>query len=284
MHLISSGSENANLFWTGGWDSTFALLRIVLEYKLPVIPFYLVDDNRKSTGIEIQTMERIREKISFKYPPADSLIAPTRYFNVSEIPPDREIEGAFKRIREKKHLGTQYEWLAGFCRHNSLHGIAMGLEKQSADYPDYPDLSPFLIPESRGLLRSHCINPKYRKSDVYILFHYFSFPVIDVTKTQMLDIAREKGWEELMRLTWSCLNPAGLSRGKTAAFHCGVCLPCLLLQAEGIGWRISCGRRLISLFYWFCARPIEKTIKLILSKAGLLEKTKMLLKREKPGL
>lgn len=131
-----------------------------------------------------------------------------------------------------------------------------------------------LAPVNRGILKTYHIDPKYRNTDEYVLFSHFSFPVADATKCRMHDIAREKGWDEIMRSTWSCFNPAGNSRKKDSAVHCGVCIPCLLLQAEGMGWRICRHRRVISLLYWYCARPAKKIIKLILLKFNLLQKIK----------
>ena len=36
------------ILWTGGWDSTFRLLQLLLELKLEVIPHYVIDDTRES--------------------------------------------------------------------------------------------------------------------------------------------------------------------------------------------------------------------------------------------
>ena len=48
------------LFWTGGWDSTFQLLRLLLDQRAPVVPYYLLRDRRTSTTHELEAMERIR--------------------------------------------------------------------------------------------------------------------------------------------------------------------------------------------------------------------------------
>ena len=45
--------EPIKILWTGGWDSTFQLLRLLFLDKQPVEPYYLIDEERPSTGIEL---------------------------------------------------------------------------------------------------------------------------------------------------------------------------------------------------------------------------------------
>ena len=41
-----------NLFWTGGWDSTYRLLYLLIVEKKYVQPYYIIDLTRKSEFIE----------------------------------------------------------------------------------------------------------------------------------------------------------------------------------------------------------------------------------------
>jgi len=36
-------TEPINLFWTGGWDSTFRLIQLVFVNKKTVHPYYIID-------------------------------------------------------------------------------------------------------------------------------------------------------------------------------------------------------------------------------------------------
>src|SRR5688572_22265978 len=56
------------LLWTGGWDSTFRLLQLLLAQRLPVEPLYLLDDTRASSKVEIATVERLRAAIGERHP------------------------------------------------------------------------------------------------------------------------------------------------------------------------------------------------------------------------
>lgn len=49
------------ILWTGGWDSTFRVLDLVLNKKKNIQPYYILDERRASTEIEIATMEKIKE-------------------------------------------------------------------------------------------------------------------------------------------------------------------------------------------------------------------------------
>ena len=40
---------NVNILWTGGWDSTFQLLSLLLLHGRKVTPYYLIDAERLST-------------------------------------------------------------------------------------------------------------------------------------------------------------------------------------------------------------------------------------------
>jgi len=62
-------------------------------------------------------------------------------------------------------------------------------------------------------------------------FKSFAFPVIDISKTDMDDIAREKGWEEIMYLTNFCRRPPKVK-------PCGVCGPCADAVIRGMGFRL----------------------------------------------
>ncbi len=78
---------------------------------------------------------------------------------------------------------------------------------RAANQPGFFYLKPFVRIGENGVYR---INQEYIGSSEYVLFKYFfSFPLLDTTKRQMLETACGKGWEEEINLTWFCLNPGG---------------------------------------------------------------------------
>ncbi len=71
------GEQAANLLWTGGWDSTFRLLELLLVKGKVVQPYYIIDADRNSTGMELRTMEELKRRIFAEYPGATNLLRPT---------------------------------------------------------------------------------------------------------------------------------------------------------------------------------------------------------------
>src|SRR3982750_1912474 len=108
--MPASPNRSANLLWTGGWDSTFQLLRLLLLHRRRVVPFYLVDPTRPSTPVELATMQRIRDRLAAHDPQAIGLLAPLRCFEVTELAPDAEIEAAFAASVHEAYMGSQYAW------------------------------------------------------------------------------------------------------------------------------------------------------------------------------
>lgn len=56
-------------------------------------------------------------------------------------------------------------------------------------------------------------------------------PLVDITKQDEERMAREKGWIDIMKLTWFCHSPIN---GKP----CGLCNPCDDAISLGMKWRM----------------------------------------------
>ncbi|VAX25456.1 hypothetical protein MNBD_IGNAVI01-449 [hydrothermal vent metagenome] len=251
MEKIKSGKDNVNLFWTGGWDSTFQLLKLLLVYRLPVTPYYIIDPERRSTGREIKVMKDIKVTILNKYPETKELLYPTKYFSMTDIAPDLEISNAFNAIKKEKHIGNQYNWLARFCKEQHISDVQVSLELHPTQDTRHFDVEPMLMESSVGEQTILHIDPKFKDTDEYTLFRYFSFPVIRTTKLQMSEFANEKGWKEIMGMTWFCHTPTHNNK------PCGKCIPCRRAIEEGMGWRIPLDRRIVSYFYTRFTLPIK---------------------------
>ena len=59
--MINEQQSNkyVNIFWTGGWDSTFRVLQLLIAKKKTVQPFYINDPNRKSAEKELNAMKTV---------------------------------------------------------------------------------------------------------------------------------------------------------------------------------------------------------------------------------
>lgn len=251
-------SATVNLLWTGGWDSTFQLLRLLLIHGRHVNPFYLQDATRPSTAIEIQTMDRIRDRLASVYPQTRQLLAPTRLFKVSELAEDHEINSAFRASVKQAFMGSQYAWLARFCRQQHITDMELCIHR---DDKAHAAIEQYVVEDvAPGGYRTYRFDPQYSHTGQYTLFGGFSFPLFEMSKLDMAAVNDERGWKDLMHMTWFCHRP-----GKDQQ-PCGRCNPCLYTIEEGLGWRIPMGRRVTSAAYRIFVRPLKSPAKAILQR------------------
>ena len=210
--------KEIKLLWTGGWDSTFQLLRLLLIDRAPVQPYYLIDVNRRSTVYELKAMQKIKEKLFDQYPDIKPLLKTTQYYGVQDINPDSEIENAFEEL--KKYLGSQHNWLARFCKQHEITDMQLSVEK-SRNVTENDFFTKLYLKEGNlDSLRDHAV------------LKYFSYPLITLDKVEMAEISNKEGWDEIMALTWFCHRPTRKKK------PCGTCKPCSVAMHEGHSYRI----------------------------------------------
>lgn len=215
--------DEVKLLWTGGWDSTFRLLGLVLADRRPVRPFYVLDTARRSSIVELNTMHRIRRSIAKMSEATAALVRPTTIASIHDVAPDAEITARYKRLKARLFLGEQYDWLARFVRQFDLQDL---------------ELCVHLDDKAHAFLENHVARADdcwVLKKDVadedLTLFAPFRFPLLSLTKTDMHRTAAERGFLHIMNDTWFCFSPV---RNRP----CGVCNPCQYTIQEGMGYRI----------------------------------------------
>ena len=261
MKEVFSDKENVALLWTGGWDSTFQLLQLLIIHRRRVTPFYLIDAERPSTGAEVWTMKRIKDRLLKEYPHTHGLLQPTQYFAVADISPDSEITEAFQSVLKEKFMGSQYDWLARFCKENGMTDMQLCIHRDDKAHSVIEQIVSESTDDLQTVFR---VDPKFKETKEYVLFRYFSFPIFRLSKIQMSAIANKQGWGKIMDMTWFCHNPTDNME------PCGKCNPCLYTIEEGLGWRIPVRSRMV-FFHTPLIRPLKSPAKIILSKLGLLK-------------
>ena len=248
----------AHLLWTGGWDSTFQLLRLLLLQRRPVVPFYLLDSTRPSTDVEIATMRRIRERLAQLHPHTRDLLAQTRFFKVADLADDAAIDQAFRRSLQQAFMGNQYGWLARFCRQQDIDDMQLCIHR---DDKAHAVIEPYVIrvadPDGETNYR---FDPNFAQTDQYALFGRFSFPLFETSKLEMARVAGEYGWNDVMHMTWFCHRP------RRDQQPCGRCNPCLYTIEEGLGWRIPASSRMTSAVYRTFVHPLKAPAKALLRR------------------
>ncbi len=188
-----------------------------------VEPYYLIDRQRGSCELEMTRMEQISEKIKRSYVQNGDLLKPVKYYNFEEIQLDSEIVQVWQTIKNERHFGYQYKWLASFCKQHGLNDIDLCVDRRDNKKEPSPTLA--------DILRSDELPAPY-----HILFRYFSLPLIEFSKSDMIRIAGKNGWEEILDMTWFCHHPIHIPFYGNIA--CGICNPCRIAVWEGFGGRI----------------------------------------------
>lgn len=237
------------LLWTGGWDSTFRLLVLLLAHRLPVQPSYLRDARRVSMPIELDTMARLRDALAETHPHTRDCLLPTREVSLPHASPDDDIQRAFARLMRLYWFGDQYAYLARFCRDYRLQDVELSVEWFTRG------TSAVLAPQAAPTQSPHGL-PTWRlradaDPDLRMIFGAYSFPLLRTSRDAMADVIASNEWNQLMAMTWFCHRPAKGLR------PCGFCNPCQYAVEEGFGWRIPRGRRVLSKLYGRTLWPLR---------------------------
>ncbi|KEO73195.1 hypothetical protein [Anditalea andensis] len=227
---MNPNTEPINLLWTGGYDSTFRLLQVIMEYKHPVQPFYILDTGRGSTIKEIDTRHRIVKAITQRYPYADRLILPTKFYALSDIKKDDVTTGKFKELNKQLHLGSQYDWLSRFAEQFKINNLELSIERSDRD-THFKDTSIFVPVKEKVSGNVYEVIESLSDDDPRSIFKPFRFPILDFSKIELQAHSTKKGYDDILNLSWFCFTPVN---GKP----CGLCNPCRYVVLEGMAYRL----------------------------------------------
>lgn len=222
-----------NIFWTGGWDSTFRLLQLA-EMDLDIQPWYFIHRDRMSLQYEKKAMKEIlgmiRSPGKFK-----ARILKIRTISVDEMEkiPDEEISASFQALRDRYGIGIQYLWFALFCRHDGEGTFPeIGVEDSSRSRALAAMKGEGKLKDLQsGIPGQMILDWNNSSRDLCNIFGSCIFGMTAVSKKEAEIISVRKGWMEIMNLTWFCLCPV-------CGTPCGVCDPCKDAVMEGMAWRL----------------------------------------------
>lgn len=222
-------SKVVNVLWTGGYDSSF---RMVQLSKIGVViqPYYL-SDNRRSEKNELNAIAQITADIK-KNPQTKCTILPLIVSNTSDVKPDAEITEAYYKLREIEPIGSQYDWLARFSKEHSLEGLELSVEKaDSSTAGNILNKTDTKIDlRNDGNVTYYKIDEDKSHPDIVKVFGQFHYPLLNMTKIDMLAEYKRLGFEDTVTKTWFCFNPINNK-------PCGLCNPCKSTLSEGMEFR-----------------------------------------------
>jgi GNAT superfamily N-acetyltransferase len=234
-------------FWTGGYDSTFYVIKSILEGKI-VQPIY-IDDRvnhggyhanplvkqrggdtypRKSTEIELERMDWLRQRIYEKIEKSKYLLLETMVID-KPIEEDEEISKVVEKYNEWiPNTISEKGWLPVYTDLVSRFQKQFGLEIFWAnDHIEGEFYEVFDDSIEDGRMKVDKLPFKYKDLEI---FSGLNQPLRITNKKEMLEEAEQKGFDDLLYYTWTCWNPQGNK-------SCNKCKPCKerIIECRSIG-------------------------------------------------
>lgn len=230
-----------NTLWTGGWDSTFRVLYATIIEKKTLKPHYIIDVHRKSSLRELQAISEVRALLERTHPEAAPRLLELELKLITEIKDNEEITSAYRRLTRKAPLGGQYDWLARYAYHAAIQNLELSVH---IDDKAYYFLREKVCKNANQVwvLKSEVIGDEN-------IFKFFSFPMLELSKTDMRIAAQENGFIHILERSWFCHQP---KNGKP----CGVCNPCIYSMQEGMRYRFP-----LSSVINYYTRGVQKTMR-----------------------
>lgn len=230
-------SETINILWTGGWDSTFRLLKLSQVEGLSIRPIYIRDHGRPGMAHELAAMCSILPQVRNI---ARARVLDVELYDWGAICRDFPNEGvsvAYGRLKEEFGLGYQYETFALLCEGLGIRAECAVENSPRSKAKRAIDAQCLLVPCDDGPRGRFRVVSKGANSDAATVFGRLDFGMLGVSKVEAKRAARESGWMPIMRRTWFCHAPLN---GKP----CGTCNPCKDAMAEGMRWRMPLSSQL----------------------------------------
>ena len=222
------------LFWTGGYDSTFRLCEMLINERKIVQPIYVditldndcqteetcnklwVRRNRKQEKI---AMKNIKNKLNQKFKYTKKTLLPTLIVNknIDDTKFNYNFEKKFNKenLWPKKRKVHQYLFLSKYTYYHKQHidiGV-LGIHKKSKFYQF---LKTNLTP-----LNDKYGNINYEIEDKTKCLSYLRFPLFKRNKTMLLGKSIKYNFDDVLKLSWSCWFP-----NKSDNKACGKCPMC----------------------------------------------------------
>ena len=210
------------IFWTGGFDSTFRLLQLLLEENKIVQPIYIKSniDNEEGTSTrrfnqkqELTSIYEITKHILITYPNAKLLpITIVDTINISDV-----VKKNMMILHKQKKVRR------ATCQYGALAEYSLSIDKPveiSVENEPNSKMKKTVDSIIKNIDGKLVIDPNvFVKNPELKIFKNFVFPIINLSKKDMIVISKNKKYIPILKMTWSCWYP---KNGKP----CNRCIMC----------------------------------------------------------
>lgn len=227
--------KRIEMLWSGGWDSTFMLCKLLREYD-EVQPYY-IRFHRSGEEMEMKAINEITDLLE-EHKNLKGRLLPVTYVEHTSIKFPGWLVEAWKKYRDEPYtVSKQYLFLAAFAIKHK--GIAVGQERY---YEKPGHITRLMYKKGHMKFRDDgtgYFNKKDCDKDVYALFGNAVYPVCLDSELMMKDKAEAWGMMDIMDKSWFCYQPIN---GKP----CGMCGPCKVKMKQHMDFLfdpflLSCG-------------------------------------------
>lgn len=229
--MANQEKDVVQLFWTGGWDSTFRLCQLLICHGKKVQPHYLIDSGRKSVSFELEAQKRITDLLRHKFPSVNDLLFPTIVIKDSNLKNSSYISELYHKVCDITPFGSQYEWLANYCYSNKIINLELSTEKVDG-HPRWEFFKKHMDPTLNLGLNNFAVRQESNDDIIFEFFKYFMMPLFQTTRHDMVEISEKYDFYDILHMTWFCHTPI---HGRA----CGLCNPCKDVIKYGFGYRIG---------------------------------------------
>ena len=213
------------IFWTGGYDSSFRVLQATIVENRIVIPIYLAGniDNynskklkRKNKDYELETIHHIQEILSTQFPLAAANLRPL--IKIDTLPISKNVDYNINKLYQNRVVRRPR------CQYSSISQLSLNMDVpiEVSIEKDNGRLYTALANRVDGIGENCKINiSKLPKNESeYKIFKNLRFPILHLSKKDMLLYAQKHSYDHILKQTWSCWYPT------KEGLPCKKCLMC----------------------------------------------------------
>jgi 7-cyano-7-deazaguanine synthase in queuosine biosynthesis len=220
---LAMKKADTHILFTGGYDSSYRLLEAVIVEKKIVQPHYIIDHRRHSRKIELKTILKILDLLKAKFPFAKELLLDPIYTKRKDIPKSELHRKQIAILKKQMHVGEQYFWLADYSQLYPNYSFELSVMKHEFIKEN---LSKYFLENKIGQ-GANCRIVDEPAIPELKAFAPFRFPILHITKKEMLERAIKNDFSDILLNCWSCHRPTIFNN------PCGYCNPCKLAIENG---------------------------------------------------